>query len=139
MVTLKQLRYLVALSTHGHFGKAAQAVAISQPALSMQIRDLEQELDVVLVERGKGDVWLTPEGKEIVQRADAILAQVRDLSECANSSHAILSGTLKLGVIPSIAPYTQFPAPEDGRHLYTFYLHGGLNAQIAALAKRASR
>ena len=105
MVTLKQLRYLEALSAQGHFGRAAQAVGISQPALSMQISQLEANLGVTLIERGTSEAWLTPDGEEVVRRADMILAQVRDLGAYTMQAREVLGGTLKLGVIPSIAPY----------------------------------
>jgi LysR family hydrogen peroxide-inducible transcriptional activator len=70
MVTLRQLRYLAALAQHRHFGRAAQACAVTQPALSMQIRDLEKLLGVALVERRPGEVVLTEVGVEVVRRGD---------------------------------------------------------------------
>jgi LysR family hydrogen peroxide-inducible transcriptional activator len=105
MVTLKQLRYLAALARHGHFGRAAEACAITQPALSMQIRDLEQFLGVTLVERRPGDVMLTEIGREIARRGEDVLTSARDLVDFARHRANPLTGRLTLGIIPSLAPY----------------------------------
>jgi LysR family transcriptional regulator, hydrogen peroxide-inducible genes activator len=105
MITLRQLRYLEALAHHKHFGRAAEACAVTQPALSMQIRDLEQELEVELVERRAGTVALTEVGLEVARRGERVLAGTRDLVDFARHRGRILTGGLKLGVIPSIAPY----------------------------------
>ena len=105
MITLKQLRYLSALATHRHFGKAAEACAVTQPALSMQIRELEKDLGVELVERRPGDVMLTETGIEVAQRAERVLSAARDLADFARHSGAPLTGRLRLGVIPTLAPY----------------------------------
>jgi LysR family hydrogen peroxide-inducible transcriptional activator len=105
MITLKQLRYLLALSRHKHFGKAAKACAVTQPALSMQIQDLEAELGVALVERRPGEVTLTDVGQEVARRAGQVLAVTRDLEDFARHRGRVLAGHLRFGVIPSIAPY----------------------------------
>src|ERR1700753_2509848 len=105
MITLKQLRYLSALAKHGHFGRAADACSITQPALSMQIRDLERSLGVALVERRPGDVMLTDVGREIARRGEDVLAASRDLVDFARHRSGLLTGRLTLGVIPSLAPY----------------------------------
>ncbi len=105
MLTLRQLRYLDALSRSGHFGKAAEACAVSQPALSMQIRELEEFLGVELVERRQGAVTLTEAGAEVVSRARSILSATRDLIDFAQHGGRVLSGNLRLGVIPTLAPY----------------------------------
>jgi LysR family transcriptional regulator, hydrogen peroxide-inducible genes activator len=105
MVSLRQLRYLESLAETRHFGHAAEACAVSQPALSMQIKELEDELSVSLVERRKSGIELTEQGKEIARRARTILASVRDLMDYAKHQEGVLSGVLKLGAIPSIAPY----------------------------------
>ncbi len=105
MITLRQLRYLAALAQHGHFGRAAEACAVTQPALSMQIRDLERTLGIKVVERRPGDVILTTIGREIAQRGADILAASRDLMDFARHSGQLLTGRLTLGVIPSLAPY----------------------------------
>ncbi|MTW17749.1 LysR family transcriptional regulator [Rhodoplanes serenus] len=105
MITLKQLRYFGAVARHRHFGRAARDCAVSQPALSMQIRDLEARLGVELVERRPGEVALTPAGVEIARRAADLLAGARDLVDFARHHTRPLSGTLRLGVIPTLAPY----------------------------------
>ena len=105
MITLKQLRYLSALSNHQHFGKAAKACAVTQPALSMQIQELEAELGVALVERRPGEVALTDVGLEVARRAERVLAATRDLADFARHRGRLLTGRMQLGVIPSIAPY----------------------------------
>src|SRR5712675_3057449 len=105
MITLKQLRYLSALAKHGHFGRAADACSITQPALSMQIRDLERNLGVALVERRPGEVMLTNVGREIARRGEEVLTASRDLVDFARHRSGLLTGRLTLGVIPSLAPY----------------------------------
>ena len=105
MVTLRQLRYLAALARHGHFGRAADACAVTQPALSMQIRDLERVLGVMLVERRPGGVMLTDIGREIARRGEDVLTASRDLVDFARHRGEPLTGRLTLGIIPSLAPY----------------------------------
>jgi LysR family transcriptional regulator, hydrogen peroxide-inducible genes activator len=105
VITLRQLRYLGALAEHGHFGRAAEACAVTQPALSMQIRDLEKFLGVELVERRPGEIALTHVGLEVAQRGERILAASRDLVDLARHSGRVLHGRLTLGIIPSLAPY----------------------------------
>lgn len=104
-VTLRQLRYFDALARERHFGRAAEACAVTQPALSMQIQELEQQLGLVLVERTRAGLKLTDKGAEIATRAARILGDVRDLIEYAKHAGSVLEGTLRLGVIPSMAPY----------------------------------
>lgn len=104
-ITLKQLRYFEALVQHGHFGRAAAASSVSQPALSVQIRELEGQLGVVLFERGPRQVRLTGFGEQFSVRASAILRSVDELSDLARSARDRLVGRLRLGVIPTIAPY----------------------------------
>ncbi|SNR58600.1 LysR substrate-binding domain-containing protein [Puniceibacterium sediminis] len=104
-LTLKQLRYFEALARHLHFGHAAEASAISQPALSVQIRELETSLGVALFERGPRQVRLTPFGTEFAVRAREILRKVDELGDLARLSQGGLSGRLRVGVIPTIAPY----------------------------------
>ena len=104
MITLRQLRYLASLARHRHFGRAAADCAVTQPALSMQIRELEVKLDAELVERRPGEVVLTDTGLDVAQRAEQILAAARDLIDFARHRE-VLDGTLKLGIIPTLAPY----------------------------------
>jgi len=104
MITLRQLRYLSALSRHRHFGRAAEDCAVTQPALSMQVRELEREIGTELVERRHGDIALTDIGLEVAERAEAILTATRDLVDFARHRE-VLSGPLRLGIIPTLAPY----------------------------------
>ena len=104
-LTLRQLRYFDALQRHGHFGRAAEACSISQPALSMQIKELEEALGAVLLERGARQVRLTKFGEEVVRRARDILRAVDELGDFARASHDRLAGRLRIGMIPTIAPY----------------------------------
>jgi LysR family hydrogen peroxide-inducible transcriptional activator len=104
MITLRQLRYLASLARQRHFGRAAEECAISQPALSMQVRELERKIGVELVERRPKDIALTETGLEVAERAEQILAATRDLIDFARHRD-VLSGSLKLGIIPTLAPY----------------------------------
>lgn len=104
-LTLRQLRYFEALARHGHFGRAADACAISQPALSMQIRELEEALGTALFERGARQVRLTGFGEEVAHRVGGILRSVDELAEMGRRAQTHLTGRLRIGVIPTIAPY----------------------------------
>lgn len=104
-ITFKQLKYFDALARELHFGRAAEACAVTQPALSMQIHELEESLGLMLVERTRSGVQLTTKGREISDRAARVLGDVRDLITFAHHASSVLAGTLRLGVIPSVAPY----------------------------------
>jgi LysR family hydrogen peroxide-inducible transcriptional activator len=104
-ITLKQLRYFEALARHGHFGRAAEACAISQPALSMQIRELEDTLGTELFDRGPRQIRLTSFGEAFAARARAIVRAVDELEDLARASKSELAGRLRLGIIPTVAPY----------------------------------
>ena len=152
MITLRQLRYLAALARHGHFGRAAEACAVTQPALSMQIRDLERTLGVTVVERRPGEVLLTDVGREIARRGEDVLTASRDLVDFARHRSGLLQGRLTLGVIPSLAPYllprilpvlqTRFPElrlelrETQTRQLVDDIKSGALDAAMLALPVR---
>ncbi len=102
---MKHLRYFEALARLGHFGRAAESCAISQPALSVQIRELEELIGAPLVERGSRKIRLTSLGEEFAERVHAILRSVDDLAELARATQVSLTGRLRIGVIPTIAPY----------------------------------
>ncbi|MDR3494906.1 MAG: LysR substrate-binding domain-containing protein [Ancalomicrobiaceae bacterium] len=104
-LTMRQLRYFEALARQGHFGRAAEACAISQPAMSMQIKELEEQLGTDLFERGARQVRLTAFGEEFAVRARDILRSVDELGDLARASRQRLVGRLRIGVIPTIAPY----------------------------------
>lgn len=105
--TVQQLRYAVAVADARHFGRAAQSCFVSQPALSAQIRELEHRLGAQLFERTSHGVLVTPAGEEVVDRARRILREVDDLCDTAAGvgDGGTLAGPLRLGVIPTIAPY----------------------------------
>lgn len=103
--TLKQLRYFEALAQHRHFGRAADSCAISQPALSMQIKELEESLGTALFERGARQVRLTSFGEEFALRVRVILGLTDELGDLTRASRDRLVGRLRIGVIPTIAPY----------------------------------
>ncbi len=104
-LTLKHLRYFEALATHRHFGHAAAACSISQPALSLQIKELEGIMSGPLVERASREIRLTAMGEDLLARGSEILQQVNDLSGLVRRQAGPFSGRLQLGVIPTVAPY----------------------------------
>lgn len=104
-LTLRQLRYFDALARHGHFGRAAEACSISQPALSVQVKELEETLGVELLERGARQVRLSAFGEDFVLRVRDILRSIDELGDLARASREKLTGRLRIGVIPTVAPY----------------------------------
>jgi len=104
-VTLRQLHYFDALARIGHFGRAAEACAVTQPALSMQIHELEAQLGVALFERGRKRIVLTEAGRAIAGKAARILMDAQDLIDVARHRNKVLCGTLRFGVIPTVGPY----------------------------------
>ena len=104
-MNLRDLRYLVALAEHRHFGRAAQASFVSQPTLSTQIKKLEDELGVSLVERTPRKVLLTEVGREIAQRAREVLNEVDQIRAIARRTLDPESGTVRLGIFPTLGPY----------------------------------
>jgi len=103
--TLTQLRHLIAVATHGHFGRAAQACFLTQSSLSASIKELETILGETLIERTRRTVMMTPLGLETVKRARDVLRDVEDIAELVSAAGAPLSGSLRMGVIPTIAPF----------------------------------
>lgn len=124
-LTFKQLRYFEALARHGHFGRAAEACSISQPALSMQIKALEEELGAELFERDRRQARLTSFGEEIAQRAKDILRSLDELEGYARASPSGLVAKLRIGVIPTVAPYLLPSLIGDLTRL-----HGGLDLHV---------
>ncbi len=103
--TLRQLEYIVALADTGQFVKAAKHCAVSQPALSKQVREVEEILGIELFERARPEVLLTRAGEEIVERARRVLKEAHDLVGAASAFTGEHRGTVRLGVIPTVAPY----------------------------------
>lgn len=104
-MNLRDLRYLVALADHKHFGRAATACFVSQPTLSTQIKKLEDELGVALVERAPRHVMLTPAGRDAAERARTIIAEVEQMKESARRSQNPEAGSVRLGIFPTLGPY----------------------------------
>ncbi len=104
-LSMKHLRYFAALAERRHFGRAAEACAISQPALSLQIKELEDLLGAPLVERGARQLRLTRLGEAVAERAGDILRAVDELGDLARASARPMAGQLRIGVIPTVAPY----------------------------------
>jgi len=149
MISLKQLRYFDAVIRTGHFGKAAAQCAVTQPALSMQIQEMEKDLGVPLLERGRNGAIPTEAGREVAGRAARILTEVRDIVDFARRQGETLVGPLHFGVIPSVAPYllpallplirAKFPDLDlslretQTQHLIDELLEGGLDLLLLAL------
>ncbi|MFC6840041.1 LysR substrate-binding domain-containing protein [Xanthomonas theicola] len=104
-MNLRDLKYLVALADHRHFGRAASACFVSQPTLSTQIKKLEDELGVPLVERAPRKVMLTPAGREAASRARGIVAEIEQMKEAARRSQDPEAGSVRLGIFPTLGPY----------------------------------
>nr|WP_255783909.1 LysR substrate-binding domain-containing protein [Lysobacter chinensis] len=102
---MRDLKYLVALAEHKHFGRAAAASFVSQPTLSTQIKKLEDELGVALVERAPRRIMLTPVGHEIAERARKVIAEVEQMAEIARRSRDPEAGSVRLGMFPTLGPY----------------------------------
>lgn len=103
--TLKQLQYLVALRDHGHFGRAAEACFVTQSTLSAGLRELESLIGIMLVERTRRVVRFTPLGLRIAEKAQRVLREAEELADLARAAGKPLSGELRMGVIPTIAPF----------------------------------
>ncbi|HUH30382.1 MAG TPA: LysR substrate-binding domain-containing protein [Rhodanobacter sp.] len=148
-MNLRDLHYLVALAEHRHFGRAADACFVSQPTLSTQIKKLEDELGVKLVERTPGKILLTDTGREITRRARAVLAEVDEIRAIAQRTRDPEAGTLRLGIFPTLGPYLlphvvpllreRFPrlelllTEEKTEHVLRMLREGALDAGIVAL------
>ena len=104
-MNLRDLQYLVAVAEHRHFGKAADATFVSQPTLSTQIKKLEAELGVDLIERNPRQILLTDAGEQVVERAKVILAEAENIRGIAKRAQDPESGTIRMGLFPTLAPY----------------------------------
>jgi len=104
-MTLTELKYIVAVARERHFGRAAESCFVSQPTLSVAVRKLEEELGVVLFERGGNEISITPIGERIIVQAQKVLEESANLKEIARQGHDPLSGSLRLGVIYTVGPY----------------------------------
>ena len=104
-ITLTQLRYLVALDKHQHFGKAADACHVSQPTLSIQIQKLEEHLGVTLFDRSVKPIQATDIGREVLRQARLTLREADSITAVVQQAQGEFKGTLKLGILPTLAPY----------------------------------
>src|SRR3546814_8718060 len=104
-MNLRDLKYFVALAEHLHFGRAAAACFVSQPTLSTQIRKLEEELGVALVERAPRKVMLTPAGRDVAARARRVVADIAQMRAAARRSQDPEAGTVRRGSFPTLGPY----------------------------------
>jgi len=104
-VNIRDLKYLVAVADHNHFGRAAEACFVSQPTLSMQLKKLEEELGITVFERSNKQILITDIGEKIVAKAREILLDIEGMKSLAQTAHDPMVGPLRLGVIPTVAPY----------------------------------
>ncbi len=104
-MTLLQLEYVLAVDTHRHFVRAAESCAITQPSLSMQLQKLEEELGVQIFDRRRQPVVPTKIGKQIIAQARTVVREARKIGELVTSEMQVLAGELRLGIIPTLAPY----------------------------------
>ena len=104
-MTLTELKYIVAVARERHFGRAAEACFVSQPTLSVAIRKLEDELGIIIFERGGSEIGVTPVGERVVAQAHKVLQESAAIKEIARMGHDPLAGPLRVGVIYTIGPY----------------------------------
>ena len=116
--TLRQLQYIVAVADTGRFHEAAKRLHVSQPSLSAQIAEVEKQLGVQLIERGRNGALMTPLGIEVVRRARLILRDVEDLKSAMHVGDEDFAGRIRLGVLPSVGPYLLPPAVTDLHRSY---------------------
>jgi len=116
--SLRQLQYLVAIAETGTMSEAAKRTFVSQPSLSIQLKDMEDQLGASLVERGRRGAILTPLGMEVVSRARIILRQIEDLQSMSREASGTLAGRVRLGVLPTVGPYL---LPQATRKLHKDY------------------
>ena len=105
MVTLTQLEYIVAVDTYRHFGKAAEHCFITQPTLSMQIKKLEEDLEIIIFDRSKQPLIPTDVGARIIEQARIVLTQSEEILNIVKDHKNLVSGMLRIGIIPTLAPY----------------------------------
>jgi LysR family hydrogen peroxide-inducible transcriptional activator len=118
MVTLVQMEYAVAVDTYRNFAKAAEKCFVTQPTLSMQLKKMEQELEIVLFDRSRQPVIPTEAGKDIIEQARLVLQEAKKISRLAQELKEQLSGELRIGIIPTIAPYLLPLFAGEYKHLY---------------------
>ena len=105
MITLTQLEYIVAVDTYRHFGKAAESCFVTQPTLSMQIKKLEEDLQIIIFDRSKQPLIPTDVGVRVVEQARIVLKETEELNNIVKDHKNLVSGMLRIGIIPTLAPY----------------------------------
>ncbi len=103
-MTITQLEYILAVEKYKHFGKAAQACAVTQPTLSMQLQKVEEELGIIIFDRSKTPILTTLEGRQVVEQAKTVLREFKKIFSIVESSKNEIRGDFRLGVIPTLAP-----------------------------------
>ncbi len=137
--SIKQLKYLVAVAEHRHFSKAAEACFITQSTLSTAIRELERQLGVVVFERNRKSVLITPAGEKLLAQARTILGDVEDFVSLAKAESGPLAGEIRLGVIPTIGPFLLPKILSELRRHYgklRLYLKEEISARLATLLRQ---
>ena len=134
--SIRQLKYLVAVAEHRHFSKAAETCFVTQSTLSTAIRELEQQLGVVIFERNRKSVLITPVGERLLAQARTILGEVEDFVCLARAERGSLTGEIRLGVIPTIGPFLLPRMLCDLRQTYSklrLYLKEEISARLASM------
>ena len=137
--SIRQLRYLVAVAEHRHFSKAAEACFVTQSTLSTAIRELERQLGVVIFERNRKSVLITPVGEKLLAQARAILGEVEDFVSLARAEKGSLNGEIRLGVIPTIGPFLLPKMLGELRQAYgklRLYLKEEISSRLAVMLKQ---
>ena len=138
-MTLTELRYIVAVAREGHFGKAAKKCFVSQPTLSLGIKKLEDELGILLFERGQKEVLITPIGRKIIKQAEQALKEISTLKEMARTGHDPLSAPVRLAAIYTVGPYlfpSLLPVIRDQSPEITLLIEENYTSQISDKLKR---
>ena len=137
--SIKQLKYVVSVAEHRHFSKAAEACFVTQSTLSMAIRELEQQLGVVIFERNRKSVLITPVGEKLLAQARVILGEVEDFVRLARAEEGSLTGEIRLGVIPTIGPFLLPKMLGELRQSYgrlRLYLKEEISSRLADMLKQ---
>ncbi len=137
--SLRQLKYLVSVAEHRHFSKAAEACFVTQSTLSTAIRELERQLGVVIFERNRKSVLITPVGEKLLDQARAILGEVEDFVSLARAEKGSLAGEIRLGVIPTIGPFLLPGMLGELRQAYgklRLYLKEEISSRLAVMLKQ---
>lgn len=138
-LSIKQLKYFVSVAEHRHFSKAAAACFVTQSTLSTAIRELEQQLGVVIFERNRKSVLITPVGEKLLAQARAILGEVEDFVRLARAEEGALNGEIRLGVIPTIGPFLLPKMLAELRQSYgklRLYLKEEISSRLADMLKQ---